>query len=245
MRILLLIIISMTCWGFIIRGTANFLISNEPSAEHLIDSFPIADIKNSTFQIASYSEYIATAFFVKSTDAGSYAVTNRHFCVKSEVKGAAKEHYYSLLSYYPVFASLEGRNIRGFITTIDPNADLCLIHFPTLKNVPTISKFATVPPNYTEKSLTYGFPGSLAGKSAFYQGVMGSTSVTADYFYQTFYMHVEHGQSGSPIINQLGQLVGVVHLKFNNFVNTGGAVPITVVNRFLCREIQTACEESL
>ncbi len=243
---ILLVIFTVAIWAFVIRAAANYLVENSPTPESIIDSsFPLSNIKASTVKISSYNEYIATAFFVKSDSDGSYAITNRHFCIESEVKDAGKAYYYPIMTYYAVYATVNNRNVRGFITSVDENADLCLVYFPSLQNVSKIDKFAEVSPEYGTKTMTYGYPGFLFGKPALYEGRMGQTVFVSDYFHQIFFMSVAPGQSGSGIFDKSGTLVGIIHMKVINLKDTGAAVPIAVVNRFLCREIKVACKESL
>jgi S1-C subfamily serine protease len=140
-----------------------------------------------------------SGFVIKQTDKGSYIVTNKHVCSVAAINSDGT------YSYSPVEISRrDGKTGIGQILRVASNSDLCLI-FIRMK----FNKTLTLASSYRigQSIKAYGFP---AGVPALVKGII--KNVRFNYFgvYGESNMHAWYGISGSAVVDEDGQVVGVL-----------------------------------
>lgn len=235
----------------ILRGTALGLILTVVAVlgfaglnrEEIRNTLTVNKIREATVKIMLYSGGSGTAVFVKSNDLGSYLVTNKHVCVHTKINSPDPTEVYE---YDPLYIGYKGKNVRVYVTSIEQNTDLCIVHTPDLKNVAVIDDFADKFPANGTKIVTHGFPGTYESGQTFFGESRHVEMAELPYAVQMAHIHCEPGQSGSGAYDLSGNLIGLVHLTFSSpdgswkFM-TMGLVPISDVRTYLCRELDVAC----
>ena len=226
-------------------------LANEKSGSTILTQEEIENhISRSTFRLLGITPFgmiAATGVVVRSGKLGSYLITNKHFCNPTRLTPFEHAIMGEVEEFRPSLILKDSSKIRGFVSAVDINADLCLVHFPDLTNAETMHQYSDGYASPGEKIVTIGFPGSYRSQQKYY-GFAGKLDSTSQiFFHQKAEIHAEGGQSGSGIYRLNGDLIGLLNRGFpqedgtHNNMNTA-LVPISDVKRFLCREIQVACQ---
>jgi S1-C subfamily serine protease len=169
-----------------------------------------------------------SGFVIKQIDKGAYIITNKHVCNVSAINSDG------VYNYKPVeIVRRDGRSGIGQILRVAPNSDLCLI-FIRMKFTKTLDLASSY--RVGQSIRAYGFP---AGVPALVQGVI--KNVYFNYFgiYVESDMHAWYGISGSAVVDEDGQVVGVLSnliakdSKDRSTVTGSLFVPLEILKDFL------------
>jgi S1-C subfamily serine protease len=181
----------------------------------------------------------ATGFSVeydKSTDT-SYILTNDHFCdAEQEFKGfftfekSSKMLTEDVNPYEMVTQRLE-------IVKTDPSVDLCLLSTPN-KIKPVTLENRDYVPKAMDVVTTVGAPRGIfpIAVDSYFTGLIDRKILEPEMHEGEPFLLISQitmgGQSGSPVYNSKGKVVGVIFIQFVNTYG-GGAIPLSDVHDFL------------
>jgi len=161
---------------------------------------------------------LASGFVVKRTKEGSYGVTAAHVCEVDIPPTKPPIQYHS--SY--VITTLNGEKYKAMVLASDIENDICLFFVKDLTDT-SIIRLARKAPVPGDRVYTVGAPrgifspGMVPMFDGIYNGNIGNVA-----FYS---LPANPGSSGSMIINEKGELVGVLHsvyIKFPHIVLSVG-----------------------
>lgn len=159
---------------------------------------------------------------IKQTKNGSYILTNNHVChisAETIVRMALSGKVGSIKN---MVKSLDGERANVIILKKDPKTDMCAVFAKNFyRPAVEVAPFA---PDIGETIYVVGAPRGyyspkfstvpiLSGIFSGYDVHWADKSVTTG----LYTIRIAPGNSGSPILNQYGQLVGVVHSHFTIF----------------------------
>lgn len=154
--------------------------------------------------------YTGTAF-VLQTKKGAITVTNAHVCGKESV----------------LAAKLQDRMRILVVRAVYKNHDLCILAPPY--GIPALKLGS----EYKQGQLAFveGFP---LGKHSITFGLIGpyARSGSIGAVIVEYLGHVDHGNSGSPFLNSMGEVIGVVALLTDEG-RVGGIVPLEFLKDFV------------
>ena len=113
--------------------------------------------------------------------------------------------------------------------------DLCLLQ--TSRRVLVPLRVSSKPPQHGDKVSIYGAPLGLLG--ALTEGSVATPILTLEEAdgrrmqYLMLACSATHGNSGSPVLNARGEVIGVLVAGFENYTQLGLAVPLRYIQRFL------------
>lgn len=147
-----------------------------------------------------------TGFVIKSDDTGSWIVSNKHVCQPAFFGGKVLQATGGVNSFGPILiTNSKGSKSGGQIIKLAQNADLCLIRSDLKFKKPL--KLASDTPKKNSALLSYGFP---EGKPSWAQGKLIDSDAYGLTFVTISDMKVFYGASGSPVVNENGEVIGVV-----------------------------------
>lgn len=177
------------------------------------------------------SAITGSGFLIASRGNASYGVTAGHVCLVGPPEGAMfpdgrVPRTAAALSVY----SLSGLAHKAVVVKTDPSLDLCLIKIGAAAK--QVIELSPTPPEPGDRVYTMSAPlGTFdpAGMLLMFQGLYsGSTfanpSPMALYGgeparFDSYTIPSKGGSSGSPILNEAGQLIGVTSMALSNFEN--------------------------
>jgi S1-C subfamily serine protease len=153
------------------------------------------------------------AFANEAAEGGTNIITNYHV-IEANWESGDKQ----------VAIEQENRRFTGQITKADQRADLAIIHsteqFPRLTSAPDPAKPG-------QPVVVVGSP--LGLENSVTSGVISALRTTSQGQVLQFDAPVNPGNSGGPIVNAQGQVVGVVNAKLTNAEGISLGIPVAVV----------------
>jgi S1-C subfamily serine protease len=187
----------------------------ERRAGNTLDTQAVAGtVLPSVFRVTS-SVGIGTgfAFGKEPPEGGSYVITNYHVIDRVWTSGQRQ-----------VTLEQQNRRFTATIVKVDEGADLALLtspdKFPTLQS-------AAEPAKPGLPVVVVGSP--LGLEDSVTSGVVSALRTTAAGPVLQFDAPVNPGNSGGPVVNAQGQVVGVVNAKLNNAEGISLGIPVAVV----------------
>lgn len=141
-------------------------------------------------------------------------------------------HDGTMLTNNHVIANCSSVTVAGYgtaqIVRRDPQNDMALIRVQSKPNA--VAVFASTPVEHAEKILAFGYPFStgLRGSLNVTSGIVSSmTGQGGDVRYFQISAAIQPGNSGGPVLNGAGQVVGVVTAKFDQIkvARATGVIP--------------------
>lgn len=180
--------------------------ATEAKKKQVIENLLNATVKLTVTTPDGKPIYGGTGFVIKTDSEGSWIVTNKHICIGAMIDKSYLGNEEGLQTFRPILA--QGRKTPidfVAINRVSQNQDLCLLRskrqYKTV--LPIAAKISK-----GEKIYTFGFPLGIpefnAGKIT---EIMSGTKL---YFYNASDAKVFYGASGSAVINEKGEVVGVV-----------------------------------
>jgi len=197
------------------RGLEDRTKELERRAGNTLDTQAVATkVLPSVFRVTS-SVGIGTGFgFGKETpEGGTYVITNYHVIDKVWTSGQRQ-----------VTLEQQNRRFTGTIVKVDENADLALL--TSTEKFPPLTA-ATEPAKPGLPVVVVGSP--LGLEDTVTSGVVSALRTTAQGPVLQFDAPVNPGNSGGPVVNAQGQVVGVVNAKINNAEGISLGIPVAVV----------------
>ena len=202
---------------FLISSCAHTVSENKntlprDSFIHLNKSFKIfqCDENGNSCNQAANLRSGASGFVVRVTSRGSYIITAAHFCEDDRPTIPNVRIVPSLVS-----KRLDGKEYTSRILEYQRDIDVCLVFAEGLNSGVSAVKFSNSAPKPGDKIYNIAAPYSIVGANMApildgrYNGELDS---------QAFYtLPAAPGSSGSMIVNESGELVGMVHSVFVRF----------------------------
>ena len=179
---------------------------------HLNKSFKIYECPNNVCNQAESANLRsgASGFIVRITSEGSYIITAAHFCEDNIPNIANIKMVSSLIS-----RRLDGEEYTSRILEYQRDIDVCLVFAEGLNTNVSAVNFSHSPPEPGDKIFNIAAPMNIVGPNMApilegrYSGELNSKA-----FYT---LPAAPGSSGSMIVNESGELIGMVHSVFRNF----------------------------
>tara|TARA_R110000824_G_scaffold170118_3_gene347396 strand:- start:797 stop:1534 length:738 start_codon:yes stop_codon:yes gene_type:complete len=173
---------------------------------------------------------MASSFVIKTTTDGSYGVTAAHVCdTRIPQTSTPIKH----ISTYTV-TSLMGDEYKAVVLASDIKNDICLIYIKGLTNVPVI-KLSNTAPKPGDTVYNIGAPRGIYQPNMvpMFEGIYnGKASLYA--FYS---LPANPGSSGSMILNEKGELIGVLHSVYIKFPQVVLSARYDVICEFIRKNI--------
>ena len=165
---------------------------------------------------------------VKVTKVGSYVLTAEHVCQSATLKKFTKGKKVEGQDFFAI--DLDGKEYNLKVIGVNIRADLCLVFAQGLISHPAIP-ISPTPPK----------PGRTFYNLAAPQGVFNIDLLPlfAGYFAGTdgendiYCIPAAKGSSGSPVLNERGEIVGVITRTFHNFNNMSLSPSYNFLSAFL------------
>jgi S1-C subfamily serine protease len=153
------------------------------------------------------------AFANEAPEGGTNIITNYHV-IEANWESGNKQ----------VALEQENKRFTGQVTKADQRADLAIIHsaetFPRLGSAPDAAKPG-------QPVVVVGSP--LGLENSVTSGVISALRTTSQGQVLQFDAPVNPGNSGGPIVNAQGQVVGVVNAKLTNAEGISLGIPVAIV----------------
>jgi S1-C subfamily serine protease len=168
-------------------------------------------------------------------------VTAAHFCETITIKMMLMKR---LIFFERIFFEIEtfdGNKREAIITKVDDNNDLCMLMVigPTDNISKQILKISDHKPYHGERIYNLAEPlgifttGMLPVFEGFYSGPSSYPDIGKGIKVDMYSLPIKQGSSGSPILNDKGELIGVVIAGVKGFENLGFSPSYDVVRQFI------------
>lgn len=175
---------------------------------------------------------IGSGVIVESNNNGSFVLTNRHVCHLSPSNLILKAVDPST-QFFKVVKTTKGETFHAGIVKISKSHDLCLLHIAGLTNQKSV-KVSSKQPHKREKVFMMGYPGGVwAGGPVILGGFMVNKSSKSGLISYIISIPIAPGASGSPLLNERGELIGLIWGYIPEAPMLGLAVPLEDVSAFL------------
>ena len=179
----------------------------------------------------------ASGFFV----AENKIVTAAHFCDSLPIKISLLKRMMFFERIFFEIQTFDGNKREAIVTRIDKGNDLCILMVlgPTDNIDKRIIKLSDRKPYHGERiyniaaPLGIFTPGMLPVFEGFYSGPCLYPEEGKDSRVDMYTLPIRGGSSGSPILNNDGELVGVVIAGVRGFENLGFSPSYDVIKQFL------------
>lgn len=169
---------------------------------------------------------------ISSDASGSIVLTNRHVCLIGPHEFIMRALDPSL-TFTKTVKTFDGKTYIASILKVSDKTDLCLMHVDGLTNWKTL-KLAKKAPLRNDSVFSSGYPAGIwTGKAPVFSGSVVSNIKLNEWISQIVTIPIVGGQSGSPVMNKKGELVGVVWGKFRAVDSMGLIVPWDDLRDFL------------
>lgn len=187
----------------------------ERRAGNTLDAAAVAaNVLPSVFRVTSQSGSGTGFAFAKETPEGGTNVITNYHVIDANWESGRRE----------VDLEQQNRRFKGQITKVDVDADLAIIQvtdaFPRLASAPEPAKPG-------QPVVVVGSP--LGLEDSVTSGVISAQRTINGGPVLQFDAPVNPGNSGGPIVNAQGQVVGVVNAKLNNAEGISLGIPVAVV----------------
>ena len=173
---------------------------------------------------------MASGFVIKTTNEGSYGVTAGHVCTVDVPSTSPpiqyKERYLA--------TTLQGDKYKMTVLATDMKNDICLFFVQELAEIPVI-RLSRAAPKPGDKAYTIGAPRGIFSPpmvpmfDGIYNGDLGASA-----FYS---LPAQPGSSGSMILNEKGELIGILHSVYIKFPHIVLAVKHESLTNFIKQNI--------
>ncbi len=214
-----------------------------------ISAATLADIKSATVFIKIDSDQVTksgSGFVIKSDDKATYIVTNEHVIATSVALGSGSARTITLKNprITVVFGSgtKQEQSLPAEVLADDDDVDLAVLKVGPVPGIKPIAMSQVVELVETVPVYTFGFPYgsalSLAKKNpAITVGKAAVSSVRLNESGEVGLVQLDGslnpGNSGGPVVDARGRLVGVAVATIRNSSGIGFAVPVLEVQRVL------------
>jgi putative serine protease PepD len=187
----------------------------ERRAGNTLDSAAVAgNVLPSVFRVTSQTgQGTAFAFANEAPEGGTHLITNYHVIDRNWESGNRQ-----------VTVEQQNRRFTAQIVKVDERADLALLQ--STDRFPRLAPSAE-PAKPGQQVVVVGSPLGLEDSVA--AGVVSALRSTGSGPVLQFDAAVNPGNSGGPIVNAQGQVVGVVNAKLNNAEGISLGIPVAVV----------------
>lgn len=163
---------------------------------------------------------VGSGFFIGEDKHGMLVATAAHVCQEDKLVEKAKSFFgklYVNTAIVTVLATVDHRYYTMEILKVDRYNDLCLGHVRGLHNEPYLHISNRVP-NHGEEVYNVSAPAGIMHKNApvMLTGIFSGNDT--DIGISVISMLVKEGASGSPILDYMGKVIGIVSMK-NSDVN--------------------------
>jgi S1-C subfamily serine protease len=147
---------------------------------------------------------------------GLHVITNAHVAAVSAEDGPEYEDCKTLSIGVTDSSSRRPSNfIKASIMEIDTSLDLALLKLDLVES----KKLPTLQPNYVELGLdesirVVGYPGVGGDTITLTNGVISGTDNSSSAKFYKVSAKISHGNSGGPVVNQAGELIGIATAGF-------------------------------
>lgn len=177
---------------------------------------------------------IASGIIVGQDAKGTRILTARHFCDDEDDVKDIDPAFLPLTSAIGVWDQNQGLHFVVY-KAMDGKFDICLVVTDT-PIVQTVIQLSPVPPKRGERVYNIAGPLGLSNGTTvllfdgYYAGNLGDGNET---FAALYSLQITNGSSGSGILNEHNELIGIVYGVMKQFDGVALAVPYSEVKRFL------------
>ena len=172
-----------------------------------------------------------SGFLIASHGNQSYGITAGHLCIQGPPPGAIFEDGSTpqVLQRIEVLSLNSVIPISAQVLNIDASLDLCLLQISSPAR--QVIELSPEPPKRGERAFTMAAPlgtfdsagGMLLTFDGYYSGATLANPLAAygsqPTLFDAYTIPSQHGSSGSPIMNERGQLIGVTSMALTRFEN--------------------------
>jgi len=156
-------------------------------------------------------KYSASGYIVKTVNDGSFAVTAGHVC-REEQSILVKPK--NILSKYFAYR-LDGKEYRASVLSFDMDIDTCMIFIKGLTEGAEAMNISEIAPKPGDK--IYNIAAPLGIYKPDIVPILEGRYNGEDEYVALYTLPAAPGSSGSMIVNEDGELIGMVHSVFINF----------------------------
>ena len=189
------------------------LSDSESSLNLLMKIFIFEKLSVSTVEVAAESEYVSslgTGFFI---DENGTVVTNYHViedCSSANVTTSDGGTY-------------KVTNVLGY----DENLDIAILATSQKNSIAVMTS-----PSVTTGEAVYVLGSSLGLTGTFSEGLVSSAERNiGNHTYVQISAPISHGNSGGPVVNARGEVIGVAYAGFEGGQNLNLAIPISMLDQ--------------
>ncbi|GEM_PF-2421813 len=204
----------------ILEGTVKVVQDDNQSLHSQLDAAAAADptaiaqrVQPSVYTIATPAGSIGSAWVAKTDGVNSLFVTNYHVIADTWEAGGKQ---------VAVFQD-QGAQLTGTITQALPDIDLAVVQVQA--SIPAL-KESNETPRAGEAIVVIGSPFGLGGSVT--TGAVSALRTENGINFIQFSAPISPGNSGGPLVNALGEVIGITELKAVGFGAEGIAIAIPV-----------------
>lgn len=181
-----------------------------------------------------YFSTFASGTIVKQTEKTTVILTAKHFCDDTDETKEAPKELLPLFSATGIWDEKQELHFSMF-EVVDKDFDLCLIETDTKINQSFVS-LSPILPQRGEKVFNISGPLGLSNGTTvlLFEGYYAGDLVYNEKEYVSLYtIPVTNGSSGSAVLNEHGEVIGVIYAVMKDFNHVSMVVPYLQVKRFL------------
>lgn len=187
----------------------------------------------------SKQEYFLSTFasgtIIKQTTKNTFILTAKHFCDDSDDTKEVPKELLPTVSAIGIWDQQQNLHFAAY-KAMDKDFDLCLIITDTTIKQKAVS-LSPIPPERGEKAFNFAGPLGLSNGTTvllfegYYAGVLANTD--GKEYTAIYSIPATNGSSGSGILNEHGELIGVLYATMKQFDSVSLVIPYKEVKRFL------------
>jgi hypothetical protein len=169
-----------------------------------------------------------SAVVVESNNKGTWAVSAGHVCYPEPDPHALNIEDWTMLAL-----NIHGESRPMKIIALDMSNDVCVFKVPggIMPSVPLAKKQV----NIGERAFLGAYPGGMyePGFVPMFEGFYSGELTVADRKWSGFTIPVAPGSSGGGVVNEKGELIGIISMAVNNFENITLAAKLENIQNLL------------